>query len=140
VDLIMSNDLDQTDQLSGLTEAAMRYGEACQEASHRRAQAVIANENLQVADCDAFEAYNNDQQSRFDSGEERSVSMGFAGQVADQPEKDQEAMGKEAFQAKLRFEQCRAAMKRAELNVDSSQRSLEEAEQNLLGEARMFNS
>ena len=134
----MSNALTHLDQPSDLAHAAIRYKEAFIEVSHRAAQAAIARENMQLANCDAYEAFNADRQANFDADEEPPVSMGFTGQLSDQLGKDQKVMGKEAFQAKLRSDQCKAAMQRAEFNVDSSRRSLEEAEQDLLSEARVY--
>ena len=80
----MSNDLTHLDQPSDLAHAAIRYKEAFIEVSHRAAQAAIARENMQLANCDAYEAFNADRQANFDADEEPPVSMGFTGQLSDQ--------------------------------------------------------
>ena len=119
-----------------LIDAARSYARAAQAADEAVEAARTSAMALVNSDIEAIEAFNAEWEVKTAQSRERRNEMGFTAEVKSRAKGDLDALNQAAEMASLRYQQCRAASLRAELNAAEATRAVETVEGRFLEIAR----
>ena len=119
-----------------LIDAARSYARATQAADEAVEAARTSTTALVNSDIEAIEAFNIEWEAKTAHSRRPRNEAGFTAEVKSRAKGDLDAFNQAAEMASLRYQQCRAASLRAELNAEQATRAVDAAQARLVEAAR----
>ena len=119
-----------------LIDAAHRYARATLAADEAVEAARTSATTLVRSDIEALEAINAEWEAKTAHNQEPRNEAGFTAEVRPRTKGDLDALKQAAEMASLRYQQCRAASLRAELNAEQATHAVDTAQVHLVESAR----
>ena len=119
-----------------LIDAAHSYARAAQAADEAVEAARTSATTLVRSDIEALEAINAEWEAKTAHNQEPRNEAGFTAEVRPRTKGDLNALNQAAEMASLRYQQCRAASLRAELNAEQATHAADTAQVHLVESAR----
>ena len=119
-----------------LIDAAHSYARATLAADEAVEAARTSATTLVRSDIEALEAINAEWEAKTAHNQEPRNEAGFTAEVRPRTRGDLDALNQAAEMASLRYQQCRAASLRAELNAEQATRAVDAAQARLVEAAR----
>ena len=119
-----------------LIDAAHSYARAAQAAAEAVEAARTSATALVNSDIEAIEAFNVEWEAKTTHNRGPRNEAGFTAEVKSRTKGDLDAFNQAAEMASLRYQQCRAASLRAELNAEQATHAVDAAQVHLVESAR----